>query len=175
MFSDSLISDPHLLQAAQHKNGAGFGLGLGTLLLIAAVPWLDVGLNAVPYFLESLRWISHITLLGFQLGVSGLVAGWLAYELSRPIADDIARAATMTLVGTACAAVLSIVYSLLAWPFSFHVLAFYSFVLPIPCFVIVPLWAGVYPRLALRFDNAGSSERDISPAPPRPPSRYRRS
>src|SRR5689334_5043464 len=121
------ISGPKHLEVAPRINGAGFGLGLGVLLFIVALPRLDVPLEAIPYFLESLRWISHIGLLGLQLGMSGLVAGWLAYELSRPIADEFARSATMTLVAAACAAALSIMYSLLEWPFSAHVLAFYFF------------------------------------------------
>ncbi|WIM10204.1 hypothetical protein [Enhydrobacter sp.] len=129
------------------KNGFGFGVGLGGLLLIAAAPWLGVALQAVPYFLESLRWISRATLLGLQIGVSGLIAGWFTYEVTRRIAKGILRVATMTLLAIVSTAVLSCFFSLCVRPFSSQILVFYLLVLPTPCLVIVPLWAAVYLRL----------------------------
>jgi hypothetical protein len=129
------------------KNGFGFGLGLGGLLLIAAAPWLGVALHAIPYFLESPRWTSRATLLGLQVGLSGLIAGWFTYEVTRRIANGVPRVATMTLLATASAAVLSCVFSLCVRPFSSQILVFYLLVLPTPSLVIVPLWAAVYLRL----------------------------
>jgi hypothetical protein len=137
----------HRVAMTSGKNGFGFGLGLGGLLLIAAAPWLGVVLQAIPYFLESLRWISRAALLGLQIGLSGLIAGWFTYEITRRIANGILRVATMTLLATASVAVLSCVFSLCVRPFSSQIMVLYLLVLPIPCLVVVPLWAAVYLRL----------------------------
>ena len=148
------------------KNAVGFGLGLSGLLLFAAATWSSVTLGALPHRLENLRWVSPAFLLGAQIGISGLIAGWLSYELTPRVANGNGsfRVALITFFATGCAVALSIVYSLLIRPISMHVLALYFLLLPIPCLVIVPLWAATYLqliRLPERFgQNAGVPRRN---------------
>ncbi len=132
---------------APGKNGFGFGLGLGGLLLIAAAPWLDIGLHAIPHFLEGSPWAAHATVLGLQIGLSGLVAGWFTFEATRRIARGVVRVAAMTLLAVVTTAALSVGFSRLAGPIATHVLLLYFLILPVSCFVAVPLWAAIYLRL----------------------------
>jgi hypothetical protein len=123
------------------KNAVGFGLGLSGLLLAAAASWI------------SFSAISTL-LLAAQLGISGLIAGWLGYELTPRLANGngVFRVAVMTFFATACAVALSIGCSLMVWPFSMRTLALYFLLLPVPCLVIVPLWAAIYLQL-VRLQN----------------------
>jgi len=104
-------------------------LELGGFRLVAAASWISVALGAI--------------------SIAGLIEGWLSYEITPRFANGngIFRVTLMTLFATTCAMALSIGYSQIVWPFSMHTLALYSLLLPIPCLVIVPLWAAIYLQL----------------------------
>jgi len=132
------------------KNAIGFGLGLGGLLLVAAAAWISVAFGALPRPLaNNVRWVSPTFLLGAQLGISGLISGWLSYEITPRVANGngIFRVALMTFFATVCTVALAIVFSLIVRPFSMDVVAVYFLLLPLPCLGIVPLWAVTYLQL----------------------------
>jgi hypothetical protein len=126
------------------RNGFGYGLGLGGLLLFALGPWLDVGLRPLPYFLQEPRWLSRAALLGAEIGLSGLIAGWLAFDVTARVRSRGVRVLLVTLIVVVLMMAIAIVLSLLGRTFEVPILVFYILALPLPCLVAAPLWALIY-------------------------------
>lgn len=128
------------------RNGLGFGLGLGALLLLAVVLWITPGFSALPYFLGHDIWLAGSASLGSEIALAGLIAGWFAHDVTRRIGRRLARIAWMTLLAAAVATLIAFLLSALDPPFAARILRFYLLALPLPCLVATPLWAAFYLR-----------------------------
>lgn len=126
------------------RNGFGFGLGLGGLLLLSVAPWLKTAMHRLPYSLQAPLGLSTALVLGLQIGLAGLFAGWLAFEATRRIESAAARVALTAVLVVAIAAVLAVLFSLSAGTVTVQLLVFYLLALPGPCLVAGPVWAALY-------------------------------
>jgi hypothetical protein len=139
---------PKAIWTLTNIKAVAYGMGLGSLLIFMALPSLDVGIGALPYFLQDSLWLFRSGVLAVQLGLSGLIAGWVGYATADRVEARFVRVAWVTVVSTFLLMLAALLISATTQPLTAQSVEFHIKVLPIAGLLVGPPWGLIFIWLA---------------------------